>query len=775
MREDRFHELVSDLTVAIRAKERGSRKVQRRWSHLSETSESRHPFGPQVIIYTREADGLLRPTFVSDNVSSQLGYLPDEFTRERSFWEDRIHPDDAGRVLEEMLGVLDTGHQILKYRFRHKNGTYVLVRDELNLVRHNGDARGEILGSWIDITETEETEEELRRTLARCRSLIRSSPLGMVSFDTSAEITESNPAAASILGFPFHGQMDLPDLFSLLPVFESGISEAIYRCLESGEGGLGHLQYRSKTDRDMHVKMRVMPVKDGTGSIIGAHAFVEDVSDQRRAEESIIRSERLKVLGQIAGGIGHNFNNLLQILSGNANVALTSLQLKDYAGLESNLKQIIESTRSATEVVRWIQRLGRETHLTNRGEKEVFDLSEVVEEAIEMCKLWSKAELERNNINVSYELDLQPGCFVSGVSDQLSWVAINFLKNSVEALPVGGTVKVSAFVQKNQVVFSVSDNGVGIPAEDIKNLAQPFWSSKVGHAGMGLAFNAEIVRRHGGSMGVKRGTPHGAAFKVRLPFVRDPTAERMALSKLSLGKKYSILLIDDEVPVVRMFEKGLTLLGHTVFATFSGRKGLTLFKEARFDAVVCGLAMPEMNGWEVAAAIQGLCAKREIPKPPVIILTGCATQPDEKESEGHPGVDRLLQKPIAVPKLNDIIIEEIGKSSDDAAFSGLIEGVDLLEYMQLLLFNGRKVVLEIVSRVGSSGRIYVDKGDIRHAECDGLEGEEALFKCLTFKGGSFSTHPWKRPKRYTIKKSGQALLIEAARQRDEMRNGKKSS
>ncbi|MDQ7782130.1 MAG: PAS domain S-box protein [Desulfomonilaceae bacterium] len=775
MKEDRFHELVSDLTVAIRAKEKGRRKVVRRWSQTQESSESHHPFGSQVIIYTRESHGGFQPTFVSDNVSSQLGYAPDELTREMFFWEDRIHPEDAGRVLKELPRVLKTGHEVLKYRFRHKNGTYVLIRDELNLVRHNGDSSGEILGSWIDITESEETEEELRRTLARCRSLIRSSPLGMVSFDGSAEITESNPAAADILGFPFHGKMDLPDLFSLLPVFECGISEAIFRCLETGEGGVGHLQYRSKTDRDVHVKMRVMPVRDGTGTITGAHAFVEDVSDQRRAEDLIVRSERLKVLGQIAGGIGHNFSNLLQILSGNANMALTSLHLKDYHGLENNLKQINESTRSATEVVRWIQQLGRHSSSTHTIQKEVFDLSDVVGEAIEMCKLWSKTELERNNIHISYELDLHPGCHVSGVSDQLSWVVLNFLKNSVEALPAGGTIKVKTRIQEDQVILSVTDNGVGIPPEDIKKLAQPFWSSKVGHAGMGLAFNGEIMRRHAGSMGVRRGKPHGAAFKVRLPFILDPSEERRAIAELSLEKGFRILLIDDEVPVVRMFEKGLTLLGHTVFPTFSGRKGLKLFKETPVDAVVCGLAMPEMNGWEVASAIHALCAKRDTTKPPVIILTGCDTQPDEKERAGHVGVDRCLNKPIAVPKLHDIITEEIGRASDDSAFSGRIEGVDLLEYMQLLLFNSRKVVLEIVSRSGTTGRVYVDKGEIGHAECDDLEGEQALFKCLAFKGGSFSTHPWRRPTRYSIKKSGQALLIEAARRRDEMRNGTHSS
>ena len=570
MKEDRFYELVSDLTVAIRATEKGCKPLVRARPQRRKQAAGSPDLFPQVVIYIREAFEHFQPSFVSDNVTSQLGYHPEDFIQDSLFWADRIHPEDAPRVLEAFSEVLRTGHLIQTYRFLRENGSYAWIRDEQSLVRENGDSPGEILGSWIDVTESRETEEEREQILARRDSLIGSSPLGMVSFDSNGEIIESNPAASNILGFPFQGQMDFPDLFTMLPVVECGISEAIFRCLESGEGGVGQLQYRSKTDRDVYVKMHVKPVKDAKGTITGAHAFVEDVSDRRRAEELLVRSERLKVLGQIAGGVSHNFNNLLQILSGNANMALTNLQLKDYGGLQNNLNQILESTRSATEVVRWLQQFGREQRSMDRPQKEVFDLSDVVEEAIQMCKLWSKAELERNNIPISYELDLTPGCYVSGVPDQLSWVVMNFLKNSLEAMPAGGIVKVRSYIKGNRVILSVADNGIGIPPEDIKNLARPFWSSKVGHAGMGLAFNGEIMRRHGGTMGVRRGKPHGAVFKVRLLYIKDPSEERKALAEQSIQKGYRILLVDDEVPVVRMFEKGLkTAWPHGISYVFS--------------------------------------------------------------------------------------------------------------------------------------------------------------------------------------------------------------
>jgi two-component system chemotaxis response regulator CheB len=133
-------------------------------------------------------------------------------------------------------------------------------------------------------------------------------------------------------------------------------------------------------------------------------------------------------------------------------------------------------------------------------------------------------------------------------------------------------------------------------------------------------------------------------------------------------------------------------------------------------------------------------------------------------------VDRILEKPIQVPQLLEIITDEVQKASANATFSGRVNGVDLLEYMQLLLLNGQQVVLEILSTDGAEGFIFLDKGEILHAACGNLEGEEALYRLLTFKGGSFTSLPWRPLEEATINKPAQFLLIEAARKRDDIRS-----
>lgn len=766
----RFHELASDMTVALRPRRKGKGTKQQPSGEVTTTPEGTSSVA-QVIIYTRKADGNYDATFMSDNVESQLGYNAKQFIEQPSFWLDRIHPEDAPAVLAAFSNLSETGHLVHEYRFLHADGTYRWMRDEPNLVVDSGQAPGEILGTWVDITESKRVEEALRQSEARYRSLVNSSPVGMISFDTRGEIKEFNPAVLNILGAPHLGQAEAKDLFSLLPMVEAGISEAILECLQSGELGVGEFQYTTKSYRDVYTRVHVVPIKDGDGTITGVHAFLQDISNQKRAEELIVRSERLKVLGQISGGVGHNFNNLLQIVSGNANMAITNLDLQDFAAVQNNVHQILESAKSATESVRWLQKFARDPSAGTSPSKEVFDLSKTVEEAVEMCKLWSKAELEREKIHITYELGLSAGCNVSGIPDQLSWVVLNLLKNAVEALPEGGRVRVKTYVNKDQVVLKVRDNGTGIPSENVKYITMAFWTSKENHAGMGLTFNCEIIRKHDGSMGLKRMKPHGTTFSVRLPYVKDLSEERKALAKEAAGRGLRILFIDSEEPILRMFEKGLNLLGQTVFTTSSGEQGLKIFEENAIDAVVCDLALPEMNGWEVASVISKNCAAKNVDKPPFIILAGWASPTDEEEILAHPGVDRLLHKPIAVPKLLDAIKEEIEKAKSESAFSGRVEGVDILEYMQLLMLSGKKVVLEIVSREGKNGFIFIDNGEIVHSVCGNLQGERALYRCLTFKSGSFSSLPWVAPEKVTIKKPGMLLLMEAARKRDEMKNG----
>jgi len=424
----------------------------------------------------------------------------------------------------------------------------------------------------------------------------------------------------------------------------------------------------------------------------------------------------------------------------------------------------LDSVQSATEPVRWLHEYGRDTS----SPKKVLDLSDLVAEAVEICQLWSRAELERTGVQVRYEVSLAEKCHVQGVPDQIFWVVLNLLKNAVEALPEGGRIIVKTCIKENQIILSVQDNGTGIPVGAINQIVQAFWTSKEGHAGMGLTFSSEIIRQHRGSMGLKRAKPHGTCFVVRFPYVRDPMNQGLARVERATEKGFRILLIEDQPPVLKILKEGLELLGQRPLCASSVEEGLRILHAADVDAIVCELAMPETDGWEAAADVRRFCLEQDRPRPPFIILTGCAPCADENGTDSHPGVARVLTKPVKVLELLEAITEEIGKSSANDAFSGKVDRIDLLEYVQLLLLNGHKMVLEVLSRDGTKGHIFLDRGEIRGARCGALRGENALYRCLTFGGGTFSTLPWCEPEEGAINKSAMFLLVEAARKRDEI-------
>ncbi len=768
MSEKRVYELLSDLGIAVRRNgTKGKRPTRSQIDTLDLPAGSGSPL-PQATIYTRRTQDDYGITSITDNVRLQLGYDSREFLDEPASWLKYIHPEDAPSIFSGFPKLLDSGSYVQEYRVLHKDGSYRWMRDHWILIRDDQGNPFEIAGCWIDVTEQRRAEDMLRKTVLRYRSLVDSSPVGMVSFDTRGEITEFNPAVLQILGAPFGEATDPKYLFTYLPVMEAGISEAILHCMETGKAGVGEYQYKSKKERQVCTRLHVTPVHNGETNISGIHAFIEDISDQKRAEELIVKSERLKVLGQIARGLGYNFNNLLQVVSGSADMALTGLDMNDIEAVRNNLKQILESTQSATETVKWLHQFGRTPKRSGDSQKELFDLSDIVDEAVEICKFWSRAELERTGAQIKYEVSLKKDCLVEGIPDQISWVALNVLKNAAEALPSGGRIKIKTYIDENLAVLRVEDNGIGIPRDAINNLTQAFWTSKEGHAGMGLTFNSEIIRRHKGKLGIKRIKPHGSCFVVRLPLAVGKAKNELMQTDSLVERGFRVLLVEEDERVLRILEEGLKLLGQQPICASSVEQGIQIIRQTEVDAIVCELAMPDKTGWQAARAVREVFLEKNSPKPPFIALTGYAA-PEHDELDPAMGVDRVLVKPIKVPHLLEIITQEIGKESGGGSFSGKVDRIDLLEYVQLLLLNGRRIVLDVTSSEGMKGLIFVDRGEILHAICGDLLGEDALYKCLTFRSGTFSTLPWQEPEEVTINRSAMFLLVEAARKKDDMK------
>lgn len=228
--------------------------------------------------------------------------------------------------------------------------------------------------------------------------------------------------------------------------------------------------------------------------------------------------------------------------------------------------------------------------------------------------------------------------------------------------------------------------------------------------------------------------------------------------------KTRVLLVDDDPELVWVVGKYLTKAGYAITTCADGAEAVDLLESREVDCVVTDIKMPNVNG---VALVEWL--RRNRPSLRVIVMTAFGS-PFIRELVLGKGAMLYLEKPVD-PQL---LVDVISRKDQRAAFSGTISDIDIMDYLQLMVLAGKRAVIEILSREGVRGLVFVYDGRIVHAACGETQGEEALYRCLTFAGGSFSNLPWEAPDRQTINKPSEFLLIEASRQRDELREEPRS-
>jgi CheY-like chemotaxis protein len=366
----------------------------------------------------------------------------------------------------------------------------------------------------------------------------------------------------------------------------------------------------------------------------------------------------------MAGGVAHNFNNILQIVAGGAQMALTNLELGNLAKIHSNLEQILESSRLGAETVKRLQDFARIRVDSAVVEGRVFDLSHCVNQAIDMSEPWWKTKPAKDGVTITLERDLESGLMIMGRRSELFEVVVNLIKNSVEAMAGGGGIFIGAKRVGNKVLLTVRDTGPGIDPNCLGKVFEPFWTTKGAKGtGMGLASAYGVVKAHGGELSVRNSPNGGAQFTVELPGSSENIEEIAPAPGYDIDFKCSILIIDDVEPLLEVLKEGLTSLGQEVYTANSGRKGLEIYGRSTVDVVVCDLGMEEMNGWQVASALNEMARGRGKPRPCFILLTGWAGQTSGATSYKDAHVDTIVEKPVIVVDLLKIIKRVIETTS----------------------------------------------------------------------------------------------------------------
>ncbi|MFH0823207.1 MAG: response regulator [Pseudomonadota bacterium] len=222
----------------------------------------------------------------------------------------------------------------------------------------------------------------------------------------------------------------------------------------------------------------------------------------------------------------------------------------------------------------------------------------------------------------------------------------------------------------------------------------------------------------------------------------------------TMGRKKSILVVERDPETARRLFVGLVKAGHSVTETASAESAMEILKERSFHVAIVDVSTSRAKS---AAILQAL---RDDWSHPSIIVTSDFQSSAVENAVRARGVNHFLVKPFQIERLLEII-------APPSVFSGKVEGVDILEYLQFMLLTGKKTIVEITDGSGRTCRLYLDDGDVVHAVIGRMEGEAAFFESLNFDGGQFCNLPWHDPERRSIHKRGDRLLLESAGRRDE--------
>ena len=362
------------------------------------------------------------------------------------------------------------------------------------------------------------------------------------------------------------------------------------------------------------------------------------VDDLKSTQAQLVRGETLRAMGQLSSGMAHHLNNLFAVILGRVELLMGKVQ---EPSVRRSLEIIQRTAQDGAEVVRRVQRFSRVQPVSDAV---AVDLNQLVQEVVELTRpRWQdEAQLRGSRIEIAVEAGVIGAA--AGEPAPLREVLMNLLLNAADSITQAGKITLKTWTRDDRVYCSVADTGGGMPEEVRRRALEPFFTTKGPKAtGLGLSVAYGTVQRYGGTLTVESTEGQGTTVEVSLPtasaaasIAGTPTGPRSAPVV-----PLRILVIDDELQVRATLAEMLEEQGHSVTQAPGGREGLSYLdaNPQLVDVVVTDLGMPDMNGWDVAKAIQS-----RWPQLPVGLITGWGETEITREERSR--VNFVITKPF---------------------------------------------------------------------------------------------------------------------------------
>ncbi len=492
--------------------------------------------------------------------------------------------------------------------------------------------------------ELEARNQELVLMNELLERIIDHSREGICLLDSDGIIRKMNRGMAKFQGEEAHEAIgSSPSVFFddplafrnlLNEVSEAGSRQALDLFMRTPEGEL------------LPVDIYLTRLSDKQEATSGYLLVVYDMAEKKAFSEQLLRTEKLAALGTMAGGVAHDFNNMLMRILGNTQLLM--LHVSDET-IRSRLKNIDSAVQDAAQTLKRLQTFAGKNGEA-QGHASAVNVKEVLDDVVELTRPRWKNSLEKHGFTIDLGLDAASDCVVRVSASDLREALANIILNAVDAMPTGGGLTIRTGCQGESVWIEVSDTGLGMPEEVIRRVFDPFFSTKgVGNSGLGLSVAWNLITRHGGNIEVTSQPGQGSTFRIWLPRAQDEAKLTSTIRVSPEAMSGRVLLVDDDQEILRLLRDMIRMSGHRVTATADAEEAMELIEKEEFDLVVSDMGMPVVSGWEIAKKV-----KNRSPLVPVILITGWGTQYEEEDLTRH-GIDLVLSKPLGYEKLKAIL------------------------------------------------------------------------------------------------------------------------